>query len=131
MEDNKEKKLVDFPFEGAHYWTQLTTKFADRTPWKPDNPNIILAVIPGTIVKIMVKIGQKVNKGRCLYVLEAMKMKNRILATKSGEVKIIHGIEGKKVAKNELIMELKNLEPKKITKNFQRSKNTQPNNNTV
>jgi len=123
MEDNKDNKLVDFPFEGARYRTQTTDKFANRVAWKADDPNIILAVIPGTLLKITVKEGQKVNIGRCLYVLEAMKMKNKILATKAGVVKKIHGQEGEKVAKNELIMELKDEEPKK-TKGFQRSKNS-------
>ena len=122
MADKKEKKLVDFHFEGARYRTQITPKFANRTAWKPEDPNIIRAVIPGTIVKINVKEGQKVSKGRCLYVLEAMKMKNKILSTKSGEVKTIHGIEGQVVSKNELIMELKDLEPKKPSKSFKRSK---------
>ena len=124
MEDNKDKKLVDFPFEGARYRTQITGKFANRKPWKADDPNIILAVIPGTVIKITVKEGQKVNIGRCLYVLEAMKMKNKILATKSGLVKKIHGVEGQKVAKNELIMELTDDEPKKKSKGFTRSKNS-------
>lgn len=123
MEDNKEKKIVDFVFEGAKYRTQLTEKFATREAWKADDPNIILAVIPGTIVKFTVKEGQKVNLGRCLYVLEAMKMKNKILATKSGIVKKIHGEEGQKVAKKELIMELKDLPPK-TSKGFSRSKSS-------
>jgi len=120
MEDNKDNKLVDFQFEGARYRTQITDKFANRESWKADDPNIILAVIPGTVIKITVKEGQKVNVGRCLYVLEAMKMKNKILATKAGLVKKIHGVEGQKVTKNELIMELTDVEPKKKSKGFSR-----------
>ena len=50
------------------------------------------------------------------------KIKNKILSTKSGEVKKIHGIEGKLVTKDELIMELKDLDPKKPSKSFKRSK---------
>lgn len=126
MEDNKENKLVDFTFEGARYKTQLTSKFEDRVAWQPDDPNLIQAVIPGTIVKIMVKVGQKVNPGRCLYVLEAMKMKNKILATKAGEVKAIHGTEGQLVAKNAPIMELIDIKPKKNSKSFQKSKIPKP-----
>ena len=116
MDDNNENKIVDFPFEGTQYRTQLTSKFESRTAWQPDDPNIIKAVIPGTIVKIMVKVGQKVNPGRCLYVLEAMKMKNKILATKAGEVKVIHGVEGQLVKKNQLMMELKDIKPKKSSR---------------
>ena len=122
MEDKNGKKIEDFLFEGARYRTHLTKKFAERKKWVPDDPNIILAVIPGTLVKFTVKEGQKVNAGRCLYVLEAMKMKNKILATKSGVVKKIHREEGQLVSKNELIMELQDLEPKKKSKGFSRSK---------
>jgi biotin carboxyl carrier protein len=122
MEDNNEKKLSIFQFEGARYKTYLTKKFAERTKWKPDNPNIILAVIPGTVVKLTVKIGQKVNAGRCLYVLEAMKMKNKILATKSGIVKSIHVQEGQRVPKNELMMELQDIEVKKKSRATSKAK---------
>ena len=106
MKDTNDKKLSVFQFEGARYKTHLTKKFAERVKWKPDDPNIILAVIPGTVVKLTVKIGQKVNVGKCLYVLEAMKMKNKILATTAGVVKTIHVEEGQRVSKNELVMEL-------------------------
>lgn len=113
MKDTNDKKLSIFQFEGARYKTHLTKKFAERVKWKPDNPNVVLAVIPGTVIKLTVKIGQKVNEGRCLYVLEAMKMKNKILATTSGVVKSIHVEEGQLVAKNALIMELQPPDQKK------------------
>ena len=41
---------------------------------------------PGNILKINVTQGQKVNEGDVLLVLEAMKMENEIVATKSGTV---------------------------------------------
>ena len=122
MEDNNDKKLSIFQFEGAWYKTQLTEGFVNRKKWVPDNPYIVSAVIPGTVLKLVVKEGQKVNKGRNLYILEAMKMKNRILANISGVVKKIHVEEGQKVSKNELIMELYNPVEKKVSKSFQKSK---------
>ena len=42
--------------------------------------------MPGNILKINVSQGQKVNEGDVLIVLEAMKMENEIVATKSGTV---------------------------------------------
>ena len=42
--------------------------------------------MPGNILKICVSQGQKVNEGELLIVLEAMKMENEIVATKSGTV---------------------------------------------
>ena len=40
--------------------------------------------MPGNILKINVTQGQKVNEGDVIMVLEAMKMENEIVATKSG-----------------------------------------------
>ena len=42
--------------------------------------------MPGNILKINVTQGQKVSEGDVLLVLEAMKMENEIVATKSGTV---------------------------------------------
>lgn len=42
--------------------------------------------MPGNILKINVAQGQQVNEGDVLMILEAMKMENEIVATKSGTV---------------------------------------------
>ncbi len=42
--------------------------------------------MPGNILKINVSQGQQVNEGDVLIILEAMKMENEIVATKSGSV---------------------------------------------
>ena len=42
--------------------------------------------MPGNILKIECTQGQKVNEGDVLIVLEAMKMENDVVATKSGTV---------------------------------------------
>lgn len=47
---------------------------------------VVKAPMPGNILKINVAHGQKVEEGDVLIVLEAMKMENEIVATKSGTV---------------------------------------------
>lgn len=42
--------------------------------------------MPGNILKIQVTQGQQVKEGDVLIILEAMKMENEIVATKSGSV---------------------------------------------
>ena len=42
--------------------------------------------MPGNILKILVSQGQQVKEGDVLIILEAMKMENEIVATKSGSV---------------------------------------------
>ncbi len=47
---------------------------------------VVKAPMPGNILRINVAPGQKVEEGDVLIVLEAMKMENEIVATKSGTV---------------------------------------------
>ncbi len=42
--------------------------------------------MPGNILDVKVKVGDKVSNGTCLVVLEAMKMENEIPAPKDGTV---------------------------------------------
>ncbi len=42
--------------------------------------------MPGNILKINVSQGQQVNEGDVIMILEAMKMENEIVATKSGTI---------------------------------------------
>ena len=47
---------------------------------------VVKSPMPGNILKINVTVGQKVNEGDTLLVLEAMKMENAIAAPKAGTV---------------------------------------------
>ena len=47
---------------------------------------VVKSPMPGNILKINVAQGQKVSEGEVLIILEAMKMENEIVATKSGTV---------------------------------------------
>ena len=42
--------------------------------------------MPGTILSVNVKVGDKVKAGQILMILEAMKMENEILAGVDGEI---------------------------------------------
>ena len=47
---------------------------------------VIKSPMPGNILKINVSQGQQVKEGDVLLILEAMKMENEVVATKSGSV---------------------------------------------
>ncbi len=47
---------------------------------------VVKSPMPGNILKINVSQGQQVSEGDVLIILEAMKMENEIVATKSGAV---------------------------------------------
>lgn len=104
--EQKDKDLEIFSYEGTDYQTLLTQKFLARKKFEPEDPTRIIAQIPGTIVKIMVKEGQQINPSRCLFILEAMKMKNRVYSSISGTIRKIHIAEDQRVSKNELLLEL-------------------------
>ena len=46
----------------------------------------VKAPMPGTILDVRVSVGQAVKEGDIMFVLEAMKMENEILAPKAGTV---------------------------------------------
>jgi biotin carboxyl carrier protein len=45
-----------------------------------------VAQLGGVVVQVDVKVGQTVTQGQSLLILEAMKMKNHLLASRSGQV---------------------------------------------
>lgn len=71
-----------------------------------EDENNVYAKMPGKIVKILVKEGDKVKAGDSLLVIEAMKMENEIKATFSGEIARIQVAEGQVVETGELLIEL-------------------------
>ncbi len=93
--------------QGAKYQTSLTPKFKNRKVWQPHNPNLITSFIPGTIIDIMVKTGQKVKGGMPILVLEAMKMHNNVLMPFNGEIVKIYVQRDEIVPKNHLMVEIK------------------------
>jgi biotin carboxyl carrier protein len=107
-----EEKKETIPMEslivqGAKYDTTLTRKFKNRKVWVPHNPNIITSFIPGTIIDIMAKTGQKVKAGIPILVLEAMKMHNNVLMPFDGEIVKINVQRDEIVPKNHVMVEIK------------------------
>ena len=73
---------------------------------KPSHGGCLTTAMPGTIVDIKVKIGDKVSAGDSLVVIEAMKMENEIQAPDSGTVIAIHIAKGDSVSPNETLLEI-------------------------
>jgi len=57
----------------------------------------LFAPMPGKVVKIEVKKGQKVKKDQCLLIIEAMKMENKLLSTQNAVVEKINVKTGQQV----------------------------------
>jgi biotin carboxyl carrier protein len=67
--------------------------------------NELKAPMPGLVVDFLVEIGQEVQTGDKLMILEAMKMENVIKASGQGIVKKINVIKGQSVEKSQILIE--------------------------
>ena len=66
----------------------------------------VIAPMPGKILEYRVKVGQEVQEGDPLVILEAMKMENILKATGPGVIEEIHGDPGQTVDKGTLLITL-------------------------
>jgi len=72
----------------------------------PVGPTPILAPMPGLIVRVNVKPGDKVQAGQGVVVMEAMKMENELRATAAGTVRSVEISPGTAVEKGALLVAL-------------------------
>ena len=67
----------------------------------------VTAPLPGTINDIKVKVGDKVNAGDTVVILEAMKMQNNIEAEVSGTIASINVNKGDAVMEGDTLVTIK------------------------
>lgn len=73
---------------------------------RPSHKGHVTAAMPGTIVEVLVKAGQKVNAGDPVLVIEAMKMENEVQAPASGTVVGIFTTKGDAVTPDMALIEI-------------------------
>ncbi|GEL76015.1 pyruvate carboxylase [Tenuibacillus multivorans] len=71
-----------------------------------NNPEHIGASMPGTVVNILVKEGEKVSKNDHIMITESMKMETTIQAPFEGVVKSIHVKNGEAIVSGDLLIEI-------------------------
>jgi biotin carboxyl carrier protein len=103
---DRKQRYKSLIIDGRKYRTYFNHKFENRKEYKVRNPYKIISYIPGTVLKLTAKEGQEVHKGDTALILDAMKMKNRILFERGGIVRAVHVKEGEKVPKDCLMIEL-------------------------
>ncbi len=70
-------------------------------------PAPLIAPMPGLVVRISVQVGDQVQPGQSLVVMEAMKMENELRSTAGGTVASIRVQPGQAVEKGTLLVELR------------------------
>jgi pyruvate carboxylase subunit B len=73
---------------------------------RPSHQGCVTTAMPGTIVDVKAKVGDAVEAGDGLLVIEAMKMENEIQAPVSGVVISVHVEKGDSVAPDETLVEI-------------------------
>ena len=71
----------------------------------PDMSKFLLCPMPGMLVSVNVSVGEEVQEGQSLCVVEAMKMENVLRAEKKGIIKSINTEPGMSLAVDETIIE--------------------------
>lgn len=66
----------------------------------------VTAPMPGTIMSVKVKVGDTVNEGDLVCILEAMKMENEIFANASGKVVGISVNDGASVNSGDVLVSI-------------------------
>jgi propionyl-CoA carboxylase alpha chain len=91
----------------AQVFSRRVARLAAMMPAKnpPDTSNLLLCPMPGLIVKIEVSVGDQVQEGQILAIVEAMKMENVLRAEKAGKIARIPVKAGDSLAVDDVIME--------------------------
>ncbi len=71
--------------------------------------NVLTAPLPGTVIEVFVKAGEKVEAGQVVVIIEAMKMKNSIRSVYSGTVGEVLVSAGQSVAHKQALMKFAEL----------------------
>ncbi|OQK18714.1 pyruvate carboxylase subunit B [Methyloprofundus sedimenti] len=70
-------------------------------------PGDISTSMPGNVVEVLVKVGDKVAIGNPVFVIEAMKMETEIKAQVAGSVSAVHIQKGDRVTPGEALIQIK------------------------
>jgi propionyl-CoA carboxylase alpha chain len=82
---------------------ELSRHMIEKVP--PDMSRLLIAPMPGLVTRLDVAVGDKVEAGQPVAVMEAMKMENILRATKAATVKATPVKAGDSVAVDQVIVE--------------------------
>lgn len=103
-----EVRITPSPDGGLKLQTGLlefTAEVVDPRAWRgrkhgaleAEGRQQVVAPMPGKVVRLLVQVGDTVESGQGLFVVEAMKMQNEIHSPKSGTIERLHVKEGQPV----------------------------------
>ncbi len=91
--------------------TRLSVEIRDPRKWSrgeasggPQGTVAIKAAMPGKVVALLVEVGESIETGRGVLVVEAMKMQNELKSPKAGVVQAIRVNAGDSVAAGQVLI---------------------------
>lgn len=102
----KDEDVRFIHLDGEDYEIKRITETVDDFGEAEEELGSLSSPMPGRIVKLLVKIGERVKKGQDLIVVEAMKMENKIAAPFDGTVIKIFFPEGDQIEANVPLIEI-------------------------
>jgi geranyl-CoA carboxylase alpha subunit len=100
--------------QGTQFWLQSGAlevqgedlRLQPATRAQTASSGAVMAPMHGRVVRVEVTLGQTVQAGQTLLVMEAMKMEHRLLAPSAGQVKGLHAQAGEQVAARRVLAEI-------------------------
>jgi len=100
-----EEAAAEMPVTASRPAPVVAAPIASAAPAAAGGTKTVVSPLPGTIISISVKAGETVTPGKELLILEAMKMKNAIRATRAGKIAEIHVTNGQTVSHNQPLLD--------------------------
>ncbi|NLP06391.1 acetyl-CoA carboxylase biotin carboxyl carrier protein subunit [Candidatus Fermentibacteria bacterium] len=91
--------------DSTRYETEIPRRSLRPFPGLPDRREV-RAFIPGTIVEVRAREGERVSPGQVLLLLDAMKMHNEVCSEIQGRVRSVMVRRGDRVEKNQILVSL-------------------------
>ena len=107
MELERQQAIFDgiaYPFQVRKIGEEKKAPQAATAP--EGGKGAVTAIMPGKVVRVPVEVGDQVNEGDVVCVLEAMKMENELQAPGAGEVKAVHVSAGDDVEMGAVLVEI-------------------------
>ena len=97
----------DVQIEGNHLSAEVVLGYQKQDKKELSAAGKLFSPMPGVIVDIPVKSGDRVQKGDTILVQEAMKMQMKIRTSSAGTITKINTATGRQVEKGELLVTIK------------------------
>lgn len=101
---------IQIDINGEQYETELTASYLENRKYQIADKSIVKSSIPGLITEIKVKVGDKIKKGKPIFILEAMKMLNEFTLNYDVEIEEILIEKGDIIVKDQPLFKVFPLE---------------------